>query len=528
MKTKTLYLILLITLLMSACLPGKDDTNQTAGALSTQMEEISPTEVQGGQLPQPSEGKNPRQGQSSEGRTPPQEAIDACNGKSEQDACEFTSQKGTETGVCETVQGQLACSPERGRSNDPSDKPSDGDRPDKNGNQAGGGQVSENGAAYNIEQALSDRAQRMTISFDALAFLTGNLGADSFFPPGKVADFWGFQYLRDNDPSQMGHNTYFLTKAAFNILYILTLDQRAALVTLAESQVDSINEYGYMRFVLMDAFRRLLEDNFPDGTTELDLDAVMEYSAELYRLDGEISFERAQVMGGMISFLDTTQRAYLDGLAGKGMLEWPDVEEPSDLRNLDRDVKVAVMTYAGDMLSWYVGSAEADVYFCPERQGTYFGSFYLKDSPAMGNPNYKISSNLTGDMGDALLEALTLDQAQLITGLVDIQRSYLMKIVDAREQVSLELRNFMAGDESADSTTVLSLMEKYGELDGAIVYNFATAFSQINQSLSSEQRAQLMALREEILGDLVVPTGAYLYSQPIGMPEIPNTDFLFE
>ncbi len=146
----------------------------------------------------------------------------------------------------------------------------------------------------------------------------------------------------------------------------------------------------------------------------------------------------------------------------------------------------------------------------------------------MGNPNYKISSNLTGDMGDALLEALTLDQAQLITGLVDIQRSYLMKIVDAREQVSLELRNFMAGDESADSTTVLSLMEKYGELDGAIVYNFATAFSQINQSLSSEQRAQLMALREEILGDLVVPTGAYLYSQPIGMPEIPNTDFLFE
>ncbi len=100
-----------------------------------------------------------------------------------------------------------------------------------------------------------------------------------------------------------------------------------------------------------------MEDNFPDGTTELDLDAVMEYSAELYRLDGEISFERAQVMGGMISFLDTTQRAYLDGLAGKGMLEWPDVEEPSDLRNLDRDVKVAVMTYAGDMLSWYVGAA---------------------------------------------------------------------------------------------------------------------------------------------------------------------------
>ena len=41
------------------------------------------------------------------------------------------------------------------------------------------------------------------------------------------------------------------------------------------------------------------------------------------------------------------------------------------------------MTYAGDIYSWYAGSVEADVYFCPERHGTYFGSFYLKDTPVM-------------------------------------------------------------------------------------------------------------------------------------------------
>ena len=69
-----------------------------------------------------------------------------------------------------------------------------------------------------ITQTLSDEAQRNTIAFDGLAFLTGSLGADSFFPPGKVADFWGFQYLRDNDLSQMGHNPLFLTSAAFNLL----------------------------------------------------------------------------------------------------------------------------------------------------------------------------------------------------------------------------------------------------------------------------------------------------------------------
>ncbi len=451
-----------------------------------------------------------------DGRTPPPEAIAACNGKGERDACEFTAQRGPETGVCETVQGQLACSPQR-------ERPGEGQTGE---NQVPGGNPEERGTAHNIEQALSDQAQRMTISFDALAFLTGDLGSDSFFPPGKVADFWGFQYLRDNDPSEMGHNTDFLTRAALNMLYVLTPAQRAELIALAESQVDSINEYGYNRFVLADAFRRLLEGDLPAGSTGLDEEAVKAYSAGLYRLDGEISFERAQVMGSMLNTLDADQRAYLDAMVGKGMLDWPDVQEPDELRGLDRDVKVAVMTYAGDMFSWYAGSVEADVYFCPERQGTYFGSFYLKDAPAMGNPDYTISSSLTGDLGRTFLETLTPGQTQLVTSLVDIQRPYLLEIVETRRQVATELRRFMVG-ETPDQAAVLGLMEKYGELDGAIVYNFAVNFAQVNQALTGDQQSQLMALRTELLGDMAYPSGAYLYSQPIAMPEIPNTDFLF-
>ncbi|MBK7450045.1 MAG: YbhB/YbcL family Raf kinase inhibitor-like protein [Anaerolineales bacterium] len=85
-----------------------------------------------------------------------------------------------------------------------------------NNNQGNNKQPADGAPAYNIEQAVSDKAQGMTISYDALAFMTGDLGSDSFFPPGKVADFWGFQYLRDNDPSHMGHAGDFLTSAAMN------------------------------------------------------------------------------------------------------------------------------------------------------------------------------------------------------------------------------------------------------------------------------------------------------------------------
>ena len=52
---------------------------------------------------------------------------------------------------------------------------------------------------YSLQQAMSDNAQLSTIAFSGLAFITGSLGADSFMPPGKVADFFGFQYMRDVD-----------------------------------------------------------------------------------------------------------------------------------------------------------------------------------------------------------------------------------------------------------------------------------------------------------------------------------------
>ncbi len=67
------------------------------------------------------------------------------------------------------------------------------------------------GGGYSIEQACSDRAQLNTIAFDALGFLTGDLCSSTFLPPGKVSDYFGFQYMRDIDTGTGGHNTDFLT-----------------------------------------------------------------------------------------------------------------------------------------------------------------------------------------------------------------------------------------------------------------------------------------------------------------------------
>jgi hypothetical protein len=377
---------------------------------------------------------------------------------------------------------------------------------------------------YSIEQAISDRAQLNTIAFDGLAFLTGDLGSCTFLPPGKAADFFGFQYMRDVDANELGHNTSFVPRAANNVLFVLNADQKAQLVALAKEQEKLLSDLAYKRFPLIKAFCRQLAGDIPAGTTGLNREAVMNYTAGIFEIDGLLSYQRAKVLGSIVRSLNEPQKAHLAKMVFNNSATWPELADQVDKRSLSHAAHVAVMTYASEMFSWYAGSADADVYFCPERHATYFGSFYMKDIPAMGNANFSISTSLTGDSGEAFLAALTAPQRQLITGLVELQRKDLEEIVSVRRAISVELRRFMR-QENVDQTKVLSLAKRYGELDGEISYWYAMRFAEVGKTLTADQKKTLLKLRN--LDSKYTCMGAYLYSAPIAMPEIQNTDFLF-
>jgi hypothetical protein len=411
------------------------------------------------------------------------------------------------------------------------------------------------GGGMNIEQTISDGAQRTTLAFDGLALITGNLKAQTFFPPGKVADYTGFQYLRDNDPDSMGHNTSFLTRVAANVIYILNDAQFAQLKTLAISQMSQIDLYGYQRYPLMKAFRRLIDNDIPAGSTGLNLNAIKQASADLYELDGQISFDRAMLYVAILNSMDSTQIAYLDAMKGKGWNSWPDIgmaDIDAKMKTLPKGTSVAVMTYASDLYSWYAGSVEADVYFCPERQGTYYGGFYIKDAPAIGHEGYSIDEQLTATAGAALSDSakgyVTEAQATLMSSLVDIQRDNLynnpaLNIVDIRTQIATLLRGLLTSTDNAAvvEQQVLALSRTYGELDGENNYHYATVFDQVYESLSADQLAKLADLRHSILSgtyddgtpfDYTVCTTYYLYSAVISDeslidPYIADTDYLF-
>ncbi|NWJ47004.1 MAG: hypothetical protein HXX08_14170 [Chloroflexi bacterium] len=381
------------------------------------------------------------------------------------------------------------------------------------------------GNSYSIEQAISDNAQLATLAFDGLGFLTGNTGTDSFLPPGKVADFFGFQYLRDVTQAGKGHSTDFVTNAANNVLYTLNDTQKAKLIALAKTQTSLVNDFAYKRFPLMVAFRRQLTGNIPTGSSGLSKSAVIQYSSDLYELDAKISIQRAELYAGIIKSLSSQQTAYLDNMLKGGFASWPALADQVDKKSLSHDEDVLVMSYASDILSWYGGNVEADTYFCPERQGDYFGGFYIKDAPAIGNAGYTIDESITGDKGQEFIDTLDSTQKPVITSIVNTQKPALTGIVSTRRAIATELRKALAGG-TIDEASVITLSRSYGALDGEISYYYATAFAQVGKTLTATQKQKLMGIRD--LDNYPCPDNkAYLYSDMINMPIVANTDFLF-
>lgn len=323
---------------------------------------------------------------------------------------------------------------------------------------------------------------------------------------------------------------------------------------MATNQLDQINLYGYKRFPLMKAFRRLMDGDIPSGSSGLNLTAVKNASRELYLLDGQISFDRAMLYVGILNSMTTNQVAYLESMKGKGFNSWPDITNAQiddRMRTLPPDTAVAVMTYAGDLFSWYAGSVDADVYFCPERQGTYYGGFYIKDAPAVGHEGYSIDEQLTATAGAALCDSskgyVTTNQAAVMSSLVGTQRNNLYagatNIVAVRTQIATLLRSLLTSPTASNvvKSQVLELSSTYGELDGENNYYYATVFAQVYSTLTASQKRDLFNLRQSIMSgtytngtrfDYSICTTPYLYSAPITNQTvlasyIANTDYLF-
>jgi hypothetical protein len=461
----------------------------------------------------------PAWGQEQSRREVPPQALDDCRGKNAGDKVQHSTPEGNVEATCEDSPQGLAARPNRQQ----------GARSDVRSPQASsprGQKPQDNGKRYSIEQAISDQAQLHTIAFSGLAFITGDFGAASVIPPGKVCDFFGFQYMRDIDTAEKGHNPIFLNRVAGNVLHILNDSQRALLERSARQEAVQLHKLAEMRLPLIKAFYRELNGDIPSGSKGLNKDAVMRYVGNIFAFDAQLSYGRAQIFAQLAASFTPAQKAWLAKMKFGDFNTWPavDVERYKLPRGTEKLVNVAYMTYASEFFSWYAGSVEADTYFCPERHGTYFGGFYMKDMPAMGKRDYDISTSVTGDSGKDFLNVLTVNQRTNITAIPNLQRKDLREIIDLRRAISVELRNMLKGKQG-DKAKVIALGRRYGDLDGEMSYYYATAFAKVNRTLTNAQRKSLIKLRG-LEGYTSAP--AYIYSSPVQKAvELPNTDHFF-
>jgi len=382
---------------------------------------------------------------------------------------------------------------------------------------------------YTLEQAMSDRAQLHTVGFSGLAFLTGDFGASTFIPPGKVCDYFGFQYMRDIDEGSMGHNPEFMNRVAGNIFHVLDDSQKQQFMDLAMEQCKPLKTLAEMRFPLINAFWRQRQGDIPAGSTGLNKQSTAHYVGNIFAKDADLSYRKAQVLASVYLSLTADQKAYLGSMKFGNSNTWQALDERDELRkpkpSRDPLFNVAYMTYATEFFSWIAGSVDADTYFCPERHGTYFGGFYMKDMPAMGKRQYSISTSLTGDSGEAFIDqVLTPQQRERITAIPDLQRADLQEAASVRRAISIELRKFLKG-ETPDKEKVIALGRRYGQLDGEMSWMYATAFARVAKTLTPDQQIALTKLRNL---DGYTSAPAYIYSQPLQiLPNIPNADEFF-
>jgi Spy/CpxP family protein refolding chaperone len=381
---------------------------------------------------------------------------------------------------------------------------------------------------YSITQAVSDKAQLHTIAFNGLAFITGDFGASTFIPPGKVCDFFGFQYMRDIDVAVKGHNPMFLNRVAGNVLATLNTEQKQKFLDLAEEQSSQLEALARMRLPLIKAFHRQLDGQIPAGSDGLNEATVVRWVGDIFEKDAELSLRRAEVMAQVWRSLTPEQKAYFAKMKFGDFNSWPAIDERDKIRDTGRGkpqvFNVAYMTYASEFFSWTAGNIDADTYFCPERHGTYFGGFYMKDMPAMGKRDFDISLSRTGDGGSDFLDTLTAEQRSEVTGIIAKQKEAINETIEVRRAIVTELRQYLTG-ETPDRAKVLALGRHYGELDGEMSWLYTMAFAKVNRTLTESQRAALMKIRNL---DDYKSAEEYIYSRPLtGKLELPNTDQFF-
>jgi hypothetical protein len=352
------------------------------------------------------------------------------------------------------------------------------------------------------------------------------LCADTFFPPGELIDFWGFQWIRDTDVDGQGHNSNYAAYAANAILNVLNDTQKGWILDHSYTQVGVLNISSIsLANMTSSTYDGLVYGRLPFQMAVRDSRAlnmvksrVVKYFGSMYLLAGRVAISRAKLFVRLKNSLNPTQLQTLNSYTG--FYSFPSTSTDTFCSKANGEyVGLMYKTVAGDFLAWFKGNQLRDAYFAPERVASYFGLFYLKDIISLERNalglSTTIDSALTGNYGLNLQKLLNGDQRPFMTNLLNSELPYAYKLYYARSNITSLLRGFVSG--SVNETLILSFAKQIGEYDGAISYFAALALNGIKATLNQTQVANFASLIEE---EIPKCEGYYYLSYNLPMPAV--------
>ena len=97
-------------------------------------------------------------------------------------------------------------------------------------------------------------------------------------------------------------------------------------------------------------------------------------------------------------------------------------------------------------------------------------------------------------------------------------------MADIRRKIAVEIRKIFVGT-TGNHDEVIRLSRKFGEADGEIAYLYANAFTEVRHSLTENQQKKAIEIRNI---SQYKCKGAFLYAEPISVPNVSNISSFFK
>ncbi|MFO1054974.1 MAG: sulfatase-like hydrolase/transferase [Planctomycetota bacterium] len=336
--------------------------------------------------------------------------------------------------------------------------------------------------------SLTPKKEQDAIYSHAATWLTGGSAENDYVSVGRLANYFGFVAFRVSSDFSISRGG--VGQRAYAIL---DPSQREKLVRLLDEQWPKLIACEEARVAINRALEGLLVGRAAT------MEAVERLGVAFGRAESELGLVLARGFCAIAATLTDAQREQFaavrrDGLAGQLAAFHLDGPTRNALSGLAGDISgrrgQELWNLASNLLTWTTGTPEADDYDSVGKPSQHFGFVDLRIESG--------HAITRGGVADRMRELLDAPQREGLESVVIANEADFAGFFAARRDINREFEGGLAG-RSIDPGKTLAAGEAQGRAEARMTWRQAAAYLALRDSLTPEQTAALVQLREHLV-----------------------------